>query len=421
MSDAAARKRARRVEAGRSAADAEAAFTRQPTQTQLMLPLLELLHERGGRSRPRDLYDRLVERLGLDPAVRDEKITAATGRESRVFDRQVRWARQTAVMKGLIGSPDRGMWELTQGGKTALRNARRGVVVTIFTTELGACVWGHVEDAMALVEPESVDLLFTSPPYPLLEDRSKAYGTMDAASWLDWMTELASGWKDWLTPTGSMIVNLGPVYRRGAPVQSAYIERFTLAMIDRLGLHLADRLYWHSPTKMPAPMEWVAVRRVRCKASVEPLLWFGKSENPKASNRSVLVPYAPSTLTRYIGKPIAPADRPSGFQLGANSFAADNGGSIPSNLIVAPSSSSADRYRRECRKRGLPIHPATMPPAVAERAILLTTDPGDLVVDPFFGSGTTGAVAERLGRRWLGFERSLAYAEGARLRFGETS
>jgi site-specific DNA-methyltransferase (cytosine-N4-specific) len=63
------------------------------------------------------------------------------------------------------------------------------------------------------------------------------------------------------------------------------------------------------------------------------------------------------------------------------------------------------------------VHPARFPDEVAALPIQLCTDPGDLVGDPFAGSCTTAAVAERLGRRWLAFERSLTYLQGAAGRF----
>jgi modification methylase len=65
---------------------------------------------------------------------------------------------------------------------------------------------------------------------------------------------------------------------------------------------------------------------------------------------------------------------------------------------------------------GRKAHPTQKPEALVHRLLLATTQPGDLVLDPFFGTGTTGAVARRLGRRWLGIERDSAYALAARTR-----
>lgn len=62
------------------------------------------------------------------------------------------------------------------------------------------------------------------------------------------------------------------------------------------------------------------------------------------------------------------------------------------------------------------LHPTQKPEALLHRIILGTTRPGDLVIDPFFGAGTTGAVAKKLGRRWIGIERDKVYARAARKR-----
>ncbi|NWG26563.1 MAG: site-specific DNA-methyltransferase [Pseudorhodoplanes sp.] len=69
---------------------------------------------------------------------------------------------------------------------------------------------------------------------------------------------------------------------------------------------------------------------------------------------------------------------------------------------------------------GKKLHPTQKPEALLARAILATSRPDDLVLDPFCGTGTTGAVAKRLGRRFIGFEREEAYAKAARQRIAET-
>ena len=73
--------------------------------------------------------------------------------------------------------------------------------------------------------------------------------------------------------------------------------------------------------------------------------------------------------------------------------------------------------RTRCARRGMSPHPAVMPELLVEFFIKFLTDPGDVVMDPFAGSNTTGCVAERLERRWIGIEADSAYAESSRLRF----
>src|SRR5689334_206982 len=236
---------------------------RLPSQGQLMLPLLEELRAHGGAARPRDLYDRIAERIGLSDADRAATATYAGGRTTNLFERRVRWTRQTAVAKELLDGSTRSRWELTPRGSEALQNVRRGVVITVFETDAGHAVWANAEDAAAIIDPETCDLLLTSPAYPLL--RAKEYGNLPTAEWLDWMTELARGWHKLLKPTGSLVLNVGPTFEPGQPTRSPYIERLTLRLIDDLGFHLADRLYWQQPAKF-ANQQWVAIRRVRVRS-----------------------------------------------------------------------------------------------------------------------------------------------------------
>jgi modification methylase len=69
---------------------------------------------------------------------------------------------------------------------------------------------------------------------------------------------------------------------------------------------------------------------------------------------------------------------------------------------------------------GAKAHPTQKPEALLYRILLACTKPGDVVLDPFFGTGTTGAVARRLGRRWIGIERESAYVKVARERIDST-
>jgi len=110
--------------------------------------------------------------------------------------------------------------------------------------------------------------------------------------------------------------------------------------------------------------------------------------------------------------------RPSGHNI-KPTFAADKGGSIPPNLIECGNNESNSRYIKESKSSGRKIHPARFPAELPRFFIQFLTDPGDLVIDPFAGSNTTGAVAERLGRKWIAIEKSREYAMDSELRFIE--
>jgi site-specific DNA-methyltransferase (cytosine-N4-specific) len=123
-------------------------------------------------------------------------------------------------------------------------------------------------------------------------------------------------------------------------------------------------------------------------------------------------------------------NRPSQHQITERSFLVDHGGAIPPNVLVPPdggeplavlpipNTASNHPYHVACREKGLPRHPAVMPDQLVEFFVRFLTDDGDVVLDPFAGSNTTGAVAEQLGRKWVGIEANEEYAELSRVRFG---
>jgi DNA modification methylase len=74
-------------------------------------------------------------------------------------------------------------------------------------------------------------------------------------------------------------------------------------------------------------------------------------------------------------------------------------------------------YQEYCREHDIQAHRARMPLGLASFFIKFLKEPGDLVLDPFAGSNTTGAAAECLGRRWLAIEPTVGYIEGSRGRF----
>jgi site-specific DNA-methyltransferase (cytosine-N4-specific) len=78
---------------------------------------------------------------------------------------------------------------------------------------------------------------------------------------------------------------------------------------------------------------------------------------------------------------------------------------------------SNDFFHRECRRKGITPHPARMPAGLASFFLHFLTDPGDLVLDPFAGSNTTGYVAEMNRRRWIAIEQEKEFAQQSRIRF----
>lgn len=201
----------------------------------------------------------------------------------------------------------------------------------------------------------------------------------------------------------------------GHPVRSLYHFRLLIALVDDVGLHLAQEVYWYNPAKMPTPAEWVNVQRIRVKDSVEPCWWLSKTERPKASNKNVLVPYS-DDMVRLIERGFTPMKRPSGH-LAKATFQKDHGGAIPGNVLILGNNDSNGRWLGRVADAGLKVHPARFPVQLPEWFIKFLTDPGDTVLDIFGGSMTTGWAAERMGRDWIGIEIVPEYVAASRLRF----
>jgi DNA modification methylase len=211
------------------------------------------------------------------------------------------------------------------------------------------------------------------------------------------------------------VLNIGGSYNAGSPTRSIYHFKLLVALCDQLKFHLAQECFWYNPAKLPAPAEWVNVRRCRIKDSVEYIWWLSPSQFPRAHNSRVLTPYS-SDMIRLIEKGFKAKQRPSGHNITAK-FRKDKGGSIPSNLISRGNNESNSIYMKRLAELGEKAHPARFPATIPEFFINFLTEPGDIVIDPFAGSNTTGFVAERLDRRWLSVEINRHYAEASEVRF----
>jgi DNA modification methylase len=280
-----------------------------------------------------------------------------------------------------------------------------------YTTRRGKAYHADALDVLRALPAESVALVLTSPPFALR--RQKAYGNVAATEYVEWFAPFAEQIHRVLRPDGSFVLDLGGAWNPGRGTRSLFQYELILRLARTF--HLAQEVYWFNPSKLPTPAEWVTIRRTRVKDAVTTLWWLAKTVEPNADNRRVLRPYSRS-MRRLLRDGYQPARRPSQHDIGPH-FRRDNGGAIPPNLIAAPNTRSNDDYIRRCKAAGLPVHPARFVPAVPEFFIRFLTEPGQLVLDPFAGSNVTGAVAERLERRWLSVEINAEYVAGSQLRF----
>lgn len=285
-----------------------------------------------------------------------------------------------------------------------------------YQTSLGSAYCMDSLDLLAASPEASVDLVITSPPFALL--RQKEYGNKTQEHYIEWLSQFAVAVHRVLKETGSFVLDLGGAYQRGVPIRSLYNYKILIKFCEELNFFLAEEFFWHNPSKLPSPIEWVNKKKIRAKDTVNTVWWFSKTENPKANVRNVLTPYSDRMLKllKNPEKYYSAKKRPSGHDI-SMSFGTDNGGAIPSNLLAFPNSESNSRYLKLCKANGVPAHPARFPAALPEFFIKFLTDPGDLVLDIFAGSNTTGETAERLKRQWTSCEIDPEYVQTSRFRF----
>ena len=298
----------------------------------------------------------------------------------------------------------------------------------------GGEAWrGDSRSLLKRIPDDSIDLVFTSPPYALI--RKKQYGNESARTYVRWFRPFAKQIHRILKPQGSFVLNLGGAWSPGLPTKSLYQYELLLELCNPSQrrknppkFHLAQDFYWFNPAKIPNPIQWVNVDRVRVKDAVEPIWWLAKSPNPKASNRAVLAPYSQHMQRLISTNRYNRGSRPSGWVV-SDKWGRDNGGAIPPNLLtsdgldtlfnvlIQSNTSSNDPLRRTLRANGHQPHPAMFPTALPDFFIRLTTDESDTVVDPFCGSNATGFVADQLGRQWVSIDIDSQFLDASRERW----
>jgi site-specific DNA-methyltransferase (cytosine-N4-specific) len=284
-----------------------------------------------------------------------------------------------------------------------------------YQTRLGRAYLGDALDVLRELPSESVNLIVTSPPFPLTFQKKKPYGSVRIDEYITWFLPIADQCKRVLRDDGSFVIDIGGVWNKGAPTRSLYQYHLLLALHDKVGYHIAQDFYWYNPGALPAPAEWVNVRRVRVKSAVNLVWWLSKTPWPKADNRKVLKEYS-ADMRRLLERGYRAKARPSGHTI-TTKFTRNHGGAIPPNLIELGNNDSNGEYLKRCQAAGLPVHPARFPSGLPEFFIKLCTDPGDVVLDIFAGSNITGEAAERMDRRWIAIELVADYLEGSRFRF----
>ena len=263
----------------------------------------------------------------------------------------------------------------------------------------------------------NVNLIFTSPPFPL--NRKKKYGNLNGEDYIKWLTEIVKTLVPFLTRDGSIVIEVGNSWKKGSPEMSTLSLEALINIKKECKLHLCEAFVWYNTAKLPGPAEWVNIRRVRVKDSFTHIWWFSKTPNPKADNRKVLAEYSNSMKKLLKSQKYNSGPRPSEHHITEESFLSNNDGAIPSNVLVSSNTVSNTAYQVYCKNKSIPTHPARMPKEIPEFFIKMLTDQGDVVLDPFGGSNTTGEIAETLNRRWLSVEMNEEYIKGSVGRFSK--
>lgn len=241
---------------------------------------------------------------------------------------------------------------------------------------------------MQQLPAESADLVFADPPFNIDYPYDEYKDHLAIGSYLGWTTCWGAAVRRVLKPTGTLWLAIG----------DEWAAEIKLIFQNDLGFTCRDWVVWYYTFGVNC--------KTKLSRSHTHLLHFVRDPKSFTFNQSaILVPSARQTL--YNDKRAAAKGR------------------IPDNTwILRPEdgtfAAGEDTWHepRVCgthaERQGW--HPCQMPERIMERIILLSSNPGDVVLDPFSGSGTTCAVAKRLGRRWLGIELSGLYAAKSRER-----
>ena len=241
----------------------------------------------------------------------------------------------------------------------------------------------------------SIDLIFTSPPYA--DRRAKTYGGVRPEQYVEWFLPRAEQFLRVLRPTGTFVLNIKEKVEAGE--RHTYVLELILAL-RRQGWLWTEEFIWHK--KNCHPGKWPN----RFRDAWERCLQFNKSRRFKMNQGAVMTPmggWAQSRLKKLGKNDVTRFNSQVGSGFGKN-IANWVGRSMayPSNVLHLPT---------ECGNRN---HSAAFPRALPEWFIKLFTDEGDVVLDPFVGSGTTCAVAKALGRASLGIDTSEEFCRIAR-------
>ncbi|ALS28821.1 modification methylase PvuII [Paenibacillus sp. 32O-W] len=270
-------------------------------------------------------------------------------------------------------------------------------------------ITGKCEDVLAHFPDNCIDFIITSPPYA---DR-RFYGTDESKippdEFVEWFLPKAAEMKRVLKETGSFVLNISDKVVNG--VQHLYVYELVIRMSKELGYNLVRDYIWYNPSTPPNVFS--SGRFGRTKKSHEYCFWFSKSDTWTFNMDPIRKPYS-KDMQKYLngnGKGNRNYNtRPSTHNFNCEKVWSDKGGSDPGSVIEIGNTSSNDSFIKMCKEKGI-AHPARFPEKLVEFFILSGTNEGDIVLDPFSGSGTTAVSAHRNKRHWIGIDANKDYCD----------
>lgn len=254
--------------------------------------------------------------------------------------------------------------------------------------EIDSIYCGNCIELADQLENQSVAAVICSPPYAL--QRKKAYGGISEEEYPAWTVAWMGALRPKLKPDASVLIVIRPHISKGQI--SDYVIRTQLAVRES-GWKEAETLIWLKPDAPPLGSIF------RPRRNWEYILWFSKSGSPYVD----LYACGNEKSTRV-----------GGFA-GSERFGEDGTGPIHSKQnkeLKSGTSRCSDVVQVNVGSidRGV-MHPAMYPQGVSDFMVRTFSKEGDLVVDPFSGSGQTCLSAKRFGRHWIGFEIKQEYAD----------
>jgi len=273
---------------------------------------------------------------------------------------------------------------------------------------------GRCEEVLKDLEDRSIDFILTSPPYADQRDYSAENTSSSPQDYIEWFKPMAREFYRVLKDNGSFVLNISDKVVNGT--QQIFVFELVVYLCKELNFKLVRDYIWHNPAT--PPNIYSTGKYGRTKKSHEYCFWFSKSKSWTFNMDPIRRPYSKDMKKFLEGKGKggrAENTRPSTHSFNCGVKWKDNGGSDPGSVIEIGNTNSNDLFFKLCKERRI-THPARFPEKLAEFFILSGTNEGDIVLDPFSGSGTTCLVAQKNNRHWIGIDANKDYCELASLR-----